>query len=411
MALSRPTTGPERPAVVLAAGLNGLGAVRSLHRAGIRTIAAVLEPTDVVLHSRLPYRTFVLDGASDRPIHDLVGRLGDVVAQRPVLIPTSDHFVKLIAQSWELLSRSFAACLPSRELAELLVDKALETELVERLGMPLPRTLRQLPSGAEELATRLPLPVIVKPRSFAELDLLGSKNLVLRTASELKAFYARCGKQLDRFLAQEIVPGGDDQLWVCNCTAGPGHELLRAFTFRRLGLSPSHYGVTSYAVSEVNERVTERVRTLVRLLRYTGPAMVEFKFDARDGEYKYLEMNPRLGLCNSFDTYCGVDNVLCAYLVAVGERVEPQVVRQREGVVYLRPVEDFSARRVDGQRMADVLRLYLRRAHLPHMSGRFAWNDPGPAIALTTRDALRVTRGLGRRVFGALSRALPGVEQ
>jgi predicted ATP-grasp superfamily ATP-dependent carboligase len=69
---------------------------------------------------------------------------------------------------------------------------------------------------------------------------------------------------------------------------------------------------------------------------------VEFKKDERDGSYKLIEFNARLGMWDSYGARCGVDIPYVAYRDAMGEPVEIQ--RQyREGVFWIDFQRDIRA--------------------------------------------------------------------
>jgi len=386
------------PAIILCAGSNGLGAARSLHKAGIPTIALALSPEEPALWSRLPARRILVTPQPDLTVA-VLRALRALRGCRAVIVPTSDKYVSLLVRYRQDLEHDFHLAVPSGEIAELLIDKSRETRIMAECGVPLPRTVQELPVQPEALVEQLSLPLIIKPRSFEHSRYLGRKNIVVRTLAELAAFYARHGDQRWRFLAQEVIPGGDDALWVCNCTFNRRSELVAAFVFRRLRTSPAHFGVTSYAVSQSNPEVVRRVALIGVRLGYTGPAMVEFKYDFRDGEYKYLELNPRVGICNWFDTLCGVNNVFAGYQVARGMEVVPTALRQRDGVMYLSFFEDSYARLKDGERPLGILRHYWANAGRRHAFAYFTWTDPLPCLVAGLRDARQVCRGLIRKIM------------
>jgi D-aspartate ligase len=388
--------GGKIPAVVLAVDINGLGVLRSLHRAGIPTIAVATDPRDPVLKSRLPMgKWLVPPGEPDKALLDT---LTLITGARLVLIPTSDAHVSFLLRHRETLARHFAFCLPSSTVAESLLDKQAQAELVGALGIPIPRTVLQLRAPYDERLEALGLPIIFKPRTFADRHLLGCKNVVVHTARERDLFLTRHAQVLPGLVAQEVIPGPDDQLWVCNCTFDRDHSLVGAFTFRRLSLSPAHYGVTSYAVSHRNDKVVELVAALGRALRYVGPAMIEFKRDLRDQKYKFIEINPRLGMCNAFDTRCGVENALNTYKLSLGERPAAMDTPQRDQVMFLSLFDDVDSRRSEGATLAATLRRYARHLGRPHVGAYFAWNDPAPAGLVALREASRVLEGLGRKL-------------
>jgi D-aspartate ligase len=385
------------PAVVLAGDINGLGVVRSLDEAGIRSIAVTMFPRDPVLSSRLPWRKLLVPPA--RPISQALLQTLSWVSEGCVLIPTSDENVSFMVENRTALARQFAFCLPPSAVLGPLLDKQHQAGLVEGLGLPAPRTVLQPQGPGDERLERLRLPVIFKPRSFAHRDQLGRKNVVVETAADRDHFLATFPQVLPGLVAQEVIPGEDDQLWVCNCTFDANHALVSAFTFQRLGLAPAHFGVTSYAISQRNDVVIDLVARLGRAIGYVGPMMAEFKLDERDHEYKFIELNPRLGMCNTFDTACGVNNVLASYQLALGQQPTPPPGPQRDGVMFLSFIDDLHSRHSQGQSLSSVLRTYARNAGRQHVSAYFRWHDPGPAAAVAVTAASRVIQSLRRKNF------------
>jgi D-aspartate ligase len=387
-------------AIVLCVGPTGLGAVRGLAKAGIPVAAALTwAKDDPVLWSRFPESKVVCVADSASDILEAVRRLAG--PRHQTLIPTSDRFASLLQEHRAELEKSFSLSLPPGDLAPILIDKARETELIESLGIPLPRTVRGLPTDPSALVAALGLPIIVKPRSFREIGILRAKNRILRSADDVARFYDNDTyvQAASSFLAQEVIPGPDDCLWVCNCCFGPQGDLLGAFTFRRFRTSPAHYGVTSYAMSEAQDEVVAYVRKLGAQLGYQGPAMVEFKVDPRDGRPKYLELNPRLGMCTFFDTSCGVNNAAMAHWVALGRPVPDGLSGpQREGVVFLSLWADVYARLKDGESILAIARHYASNLLRPHVGLYFSWSDPLPALAVAGQHAGEVLRSLRRRL-------------
>ena len=238
---------------------------------------------------------------------------------------------------------------------------------------------------------------------FEDSRIIGAKNLTAGSPGELELAYARMQGRADRFIAQEIVPGDDSQLWVCNVTFDRSHRLVSAFSFQRLRTSPAHFGVTSSAVSRRNDAVIARVESIGRELGYVGPAMFEFKQHPATGEYLYIEINPRIGMCNWFDTRCGVNNVLAAYRVALREPLDSTPPVQRDGVVFLDLFADFYSRLADGENLGGVIRAYAGHLGSPRVAAYFLAGDLRPgftALARNSRNAVRIAGGVIRRKLG-----------
>lgn len=381
--------------VVLAAGPNGLGVTRSLYLKNVAAKAITRSQQDITNMSRIPTSKHVVEGESDEEQHKWLLKFLLTEPKGTVLIPTSDWFVTFIAEHEETLQQHCLYVIPSQEIAEILIDKKLETEYVAKL-IPTPKTVQVL-TDAEQLKAELGLPIIIKPRSHKYM-VLGTKNIVVTNDEELGDFFDKFAGVKEGVIAQQIIPGEDFEQWVCNCSFDENSEMVQGFTFNRLRLSPSHYGVTSYAKAELNEQIMEYCKKLGKALNYVGPAMVEFKKDPRDGEYKYIELNPRLGMCNFFDTQCGINNAYVTYRLAKKLPIERDLV-MKEGSIFLSFYEDFFSRRRDGESIPYILRDYVGHSGKRHVFIYFVWWDPYPALKLAVKQVRALLRSVAKKVF------------
>ena len=384
-------------AVLLCTGINGLGALRSLARAGVRP-AVVYQGLDNPVHrSHLPAaRHFVPREGGDAA---LLATLEPYGSHGAVVIPCSDAFADFLSRHSEHLQRAgLKLVLPPDDVTEALNDKARELALVGRFGVTLPKSLTALPATADELLAQLPLPIIVKPRSYEFAQLITGKNVILRSRAESEAFLARQQANLTSFVAQEVIEGPDETLWVCNCCFDANSELVTAFTFQRIRTSPSHFGVTSFGVGRDNPAIKATCAALGKGLGYRGPAMIEFKYHAGRDEYCYIETNPRLGMCNTLDTHSGVNNVHAAYLVARGEAIAATPPRQADGVYFLNVYSDLYARLEDGEPLGRIVASYWACRRSPMAWAVYDRGDIAP-FAGSLRNALRNTlSGIGRKL-------------
>jgi D-aspartate ligase len=385
-------------AIVLGAGPNGLGAVRGLAKKGVRVYLITYVDTDPSIFSRCPVKKTTLKSSSQEHKEIELIQLLDAAHPGAVVIPTSDWFVSVLGSYRDLHPQRFKTCMPTKQIAAMVIDKALETECMAQV-VPMPKTIQQLPDTSAKLLEQLRLPIIFKPRSFAHYK-LKQKTIQVWNEQELQKFYQRFGEHLESTIAQEIIPGDDSCLWVCNCTFNNDSKLADAFVFRRLSLSPPHYGVTSYAISEANPQVLAEVEKIGAHLKFVGPAMIEFKYDYRDQNYKYIELNPRLGMCNYFDTSCGVTNAFNTYRLARGESLPPRVPTQRNGVIFVSFYEDIFSRKVDGQKWSKIFSIYAADFMKPHVFIYFAASDPLPAIVQLWRNISVIASSIVKKFPG-----------
>jgi D-aspartate ligase len=393
------------PAIVLAHGLNGLGAVRSLGIAGVPVWAVVDSLRESCAKSRYCH-TFLR--MPDESAADVISRLArSRNLDSAVVLATSDEDALQLAAAQHGLPPSFFAASATSDTVASLVDKRLEIQLLSGCGVPLPASLVAPTLDLSMLIEALSFPIIFKPRTQQIANSLEFKNWVVSDQQALSQFITAHGQSLDRFIAQEVVPGGDENTWVCNATFNSSSDMVAGFTFQRLGMSPPHFGVTTLAVSRRNDRLLEESSRIARALRYRGPAMLEFKLDDRDGKFKYIEINPRLGMCNWFDTRCGVNNAYRSYRLALGDE-STHLSRQADNVHFVDLYSDLYSRIAsDGESVSSVLTRYARLFGKKRVAAYWLTQDPRPALAALRRRSRRFGIGLRRRVFETKAKKPP----
>jgi predicted ATP-grasp superfamily ATP-dependent carboligase len=378
--------------IILANGLNGLEAVRSAAQAGLKTYTLLTDNTDLCGYSRFSQHRFVLP--TNPTVDDLRPVLDQLNANENgpgVLFACSDLAAELLGQLKNDGYTNQHLIVPSTETTDILNDKKLECEYMESGGITLPKTLYCLGDEAPRS-----YPLIIKPRTFRDYKLLGAKNVIVNSEPDFEKFRDRFDHQLDRFIAQEVIPGSDDNLWVCNVTFDQDHSLSACFVFKRLGTMPSHFGVTSLAISEDNQKLRKECAKIGKALRYTGPAMIEFKKDQGSDTYYYIETNPRLGMCNWFDTRCGVNNILACTKVAYGQHFHQ--CSQRNKVVYWNFFGDLIARLEDRENPVSIFLRYLLLLPKSRVGAIFYWKDPKPAFRYTSAALRDLTQRVARKL-------------
>ena len=388
-------------AIVLSSDVVGLGAVRSLHAGGVPTIVVMLDPLEPVRASRYGHKILVPRSP------DVEGALLDVLAEierepRPVLIPTSDHLVHFVAKHRAHLERHFRCCIPPQAAIDVALDKAKDTQLLEGTQVPFPKTVQMLPASPAELVRRLGLPLIVKPRTHLDKEGLGWRNVIIRSLADADAFYRTSNAVFSRVIAQEVIPGPDQMQWECICLFNADGAIARAFTFRKLSTMPAHYGATSRGRSERNDALVDLAVAIGKRFNYVGIADIDVKYDARDGQYKYFELNPRLGVCHYFGTRCGTNVTLDAYRLACGEDL-PEGAPQVEGRTFLAVLEEIGGRLQDGDSWLAVLRgilvALLRRPVGAYFAPDDVWPGPFAVFRICYRLLARAWRGQLGTVF------------
>ena len=306
-----------RSAVVADVGwVNGLAAVRSLGRAGARVIAVDHRRGALGFHSRYGESRLCPDPVSQEGAYvDFLRALADELDAPAPLFPTHDEHLNAIAQNRDALGDGFLYPFPPWDVLGPIQSKRHQVERARELGVPVPET-------RDEPTDELGYPVLVKP----------SDPTGFRREFRRQAFRCTTRAELDDAfertlpydpLVQELIPGGDDELYTLGSYLGSTGEALAVFCGRKLRQTPPSVGTCRVGEAVWVDAVVEQGLRLLRGLGFHGLSQVEFKRDPRDGAYKLIEVNPRLFQWHGLAAACGADLPKVAYFDLLGTPLPP----------------------------------------------------------------------------------------
>jgi len=228
-----------------------------------------------------------------------------------LLIPTEDETVAICAKHRERLARHTVVPLPDFGTLMKAADKASAYAAARACGLPVPTT-RVFEDFSEQsldaCARELDMPVFVKPRSSS-----GSRGIRhVSDRSQLTRVFREVHTDYPLPLIQQAIPAGGKARGVSVLMA-PDGEVWASFVHERIREYPIHGGPSTLRVSVHDAELVERSVALLRSIGWIGMAMVEYKQDPRDAEFKLLEINPRFVGSLQLAISAGVDfpNLLC----------------------------------------------------------------------------------------------------
>jgi predicted ATP-grasp superfamily ATP-dependent carboligase len=316
----------------------GVGLLRSLGRLGVPMYAVHPDARAPSAVSRYCRQTFPWDVG--RSAHeDSVAYLRDVSAKlgtRPILIPTEDVSCMFVEDHTEVLQQHFVLPGQPPGLARALSSKREMHALCKRHDVPTPET--HFPTSRDEVESFIStatFPVVVKlveTPVFEADDLLrvGAGKAITQDASELLDVYDRIqdGAYGD-VLLQEYIPGGPESVWIFNGYFDANSDCLISFTGRKLRQYPPDTGQTSLGLCTWNETVGVMTRRFLKEIGYRGIVDLGYRYDERDGKYKMLDINPRLGAAfRLFVATNGLDVARALYLDLTGQSVPESTPRE-----------------------------------------------------------------------------------
>ena len=144
---------------------------------------------------------------------------------------------------------------------------------------------------------------------------------VIATAAELLAL-ARGWGDKPSVILQEYIPPEHAEDWIVHLYRGTGGEPLVLFTGVKVRSWPPEAGMTACAYTVSNPQLAALATRLCERVGYCGIADLDFRYDRRDGRYKLVDFNPRIGAqFRLFENAAGVDVVRALHLDLTGRPV------------------------------------------------------------------------------------------
>jgi D-aspartate ligase len=304
-----------------------LGILRSLGRLGIPVSTVDSNPRGPSSYSRYLRRRFVFDlaGASPEATVEHLVLAGRRLGSRALLIPTWDDLAIVVADAEPALREEFLLPRQPGGLARSLVSKKEMHRLALAHGVPTPQA--SFPTSVNDVrafAADATFPVMIKGIFGNRLHQRAGRALFI---AERPADLIRLYRDLEdpanpNLMLQEYIPGGDDAVWMFNGYFDANSECLFGLTGRKLRQTPAYAGTTSLGVCLRNNTVDEVTRRWMKELGYRGILDIGYRYDARDGQYKVLDVNPRIG--STFRLFVGrrgLDVVRALYRDLTGQPV------------------------------------------------------------------------------------------
>lgn len=365
----------------------GVGAIRSLGRLGVPMYAITEDRYTPAAASRYLRKAFVWPTTGTEEPGRLVEgllRIGRRIGRPTVLVPTDEEAAVLIAEHRIELGARFLVPPVERGLPRHLASKQGLHELCVEHGIPSPTAA--FPQSYDDIvafADKARFPVVAKNREAFVRRTRPAVNGTTRIATRegLLALARDWGEQ-PAVILQEYLPREEAEDWIVHAYFDADSTPLAMFTGVKVRSWPPHAGMTANAYVVDNPELADTAARFIKQIGFTGIIDLDLRFDRRDGLYKLLDFNPRVGAqFRLFENESGVDVVRAMHLDLTGRSVPEG--EQRAGHRYIVENIDLPA-----------LLAYRRSGYTtPHAPARasgteLAWlagDDPLPFLTMLAR--------------------------
>jgi predicted ATP-grasp superfamily ATP-dependent carboligase len=338
---------------------SALAVVRSLGSRGIPVYCGSTRRTAMSRYSLFCKKAFSYTSSDQDRVRflDDVDRVLSQCKEPPILFPMSDFTFLPLVRSWERFQGRALLPFSSRESIEEAFDKEYTLKLALREGVPIPATHFSLDElSLDEALHSMRGPFVIKPRNsctWVEGKSVWGTAHVVESIEEARRVCLKIFHETNVFpLLQEWIPGEEYGVFALY-----EHGVRKAsFAHHRLRSLNPRGGASSLRESiPLPEDMAAYAWKLLDALAWHGPAMVEFRRDARDGAPKLMEINGRFWGSFPLAVHAGVDFPYLVYQMETG----------RQSLLEQAPYKTFIKSRhllADGQHVLRVL--FGKRASL-----------------------------------------------
>lgn len=323
-------------ALILGGGLNGYSTARELHECGVKNLILFAEKKNFAFHSNKFTTTQIVSPeieALRQAIKSLHNNYNYIIAY-----PVSDVYIESLYALYSAIG-DFCYIGFNPDTIRHLFNKSKQYAFCKEHNIAHPKT-ENLADYIFSQERDLVYPLLVKPDAWNQNTMHQKifKTLVFNTEEEFNAqaeMLSELMRQGVNLLITEVVPGGDDTVYGYVAYRSKAGEILNEWMWRKLSQHPEGYGVFSTISNQGSDRVRELGREVFQKMNLQGINEIEFKYDSRDGQYKYIETNFRTPMLIRLGHLTGVDVCYTQYLDAMGIPPEKQAQIQDKDIRYV----------------------------------------------------------------------------
>ena len=222
----------------------------------------------------------------DKSLYELLER-----EQFDVLIPVSDMSVPFVSKNKDYIEAQYGVkcAVPAYEQVYQVEDKGRFMTFCKENNLPHPKTELLTYQSIEQAATKVGFPALIKP-DFS----VGARGITrVDSLKELKITFPLINKNFGNCTLQELIENKEFyynvMLYRDKQGRFLGHTILKI-----VRMYPVAAGSSSYGITVKNETLLDICKECLNKLKWVGMADFDVLQRLDNGEYKIIEINPRV---------------------------------------------------------------------------------------------------------------------
>lgn len=279
--------------ILLGGHIQALGLARQVQDCGLPVLLCIKDKYSVARFSNSISKCFICE--TEKEIEDFINKYSN---KNTLLFPTSDDYIDFIVDRYDYLKDKVQIGLPSLDVISAFNNKRSAYNYIKDLGVAQPTTY--CPNNLEdikELSNTIEFPIVLKPAVMHSFHRkFGKKAYLCKDKDSLlekSKFIEDGGYPIDKLILQEYLSGGAKTLYSYGVYAEEG-EVKSWIIANRIRQNPMDFGnSTTFAITCFIPEIEIAAKKIIEETKYSGLAEIEFMFDEKTGQYKFLEINTR----------------------------------------------------------------------------------------------------------------------
>lgn len=232
------------------------------------------------------------------------------------IFPIREHTTEIMSKYKEKLSEYTIVPVPDYDIFIKAFHKEIPLQIAVEKGIPCAKTYFEF--DIDDIKEKLEYPAVIKSSIKHGVGIS-----ICNSSDDLKEKYKQMQKKHGSCFIQEFIPNGGE---IGVYTIFNRHSEPVALSVQRRIRTIYPYGGVSILRETVrNDEVVKLAFNFLKILRWYGPAMVEFRIDARTNTPKFMEINPRWWGSIPLSILSGIDFPYVLYKMVTHDYIEPNL--------------------------------------------------------------------------------------
>ena len=278
--------------------------------------------------------SYLLDETKEKMLVDFLMGLPERLSDS-IVLSTNDAVAYVLSKHKMLLSKKYRVCVPPINTFMYVYNKKRSIEICKKVRVPTPTTIFSQEIDEVNFDT-LRYPALIKGIiGHRFYKTMGKKAFLIKNEKELKEGinFIKTKTSVNEVMIQEVISMKTKDVYSFGSYSRDG-DVIGFWIGQKLREHPEVFGTGNAARSKYVSQVEDYGRKFLNEIKYSGISEVEFIYDRRDNDFKFIEINGRPWLQIGLANRCGVNLPLLLFKDMIGEQIQP-INGFKEDVVWI----------------------------------------------------------------------------